>query len=159
MLQLHVPHVSGERDSHNRYSFRLHVARVTAISSKMTALGGYHHLLLHPGILAPPLRGERAQWALCVWTHTQCSDYSNRFTEFKTRQLNSACLFQKQIVKKKKTFMDSSNCILGFVFFLHKQLLLIRRAEEDKWVFTLGAGLILGFGHGIFSFIFLLVGS
>lgn len=58
MLQLPVPHVSGEGDSHNRYSFRLHIARVTAISSKMTALGGYHHLALHAGMLAPPLGEE-----------------------------------------------------------------------------------------------------
>ena len=45
MLQLPVPHVSGEGDSHNRYSFRLHVARVTAISSKVTALVGITTLL------------------------------------------------------------------------------------------------------------------
>ena len=84
MLQLHVPHVSGERGSHNRYSFRLQVARVRAIPSKMTALGGYHHPALHAGMLAPPLgEKEHSVGPLCD-LHTV-----SRFRFTQTSSLNS----------------------------------------------------------------------
>lgn len=75
MLQLHVPHVLRERDSHSRQSSRLHVARGAATSFQDDSIAWVSPPRSPGWNAGSPSLGERAQseFSVCKFWFTQLS--------------------------------------------------------------------------------------